>query len=68
MKEYMNAKPGEIISFGMYPQDGADKTPIKWRVIHNSGKELFVLSEYILDCKRAAADYVTKNGMKHDCS
>lgn len=50
----MNAKPGEIISFGMYPQraDGTDETPIKWRVLHNSGGELFVLSEYILDCRR----------------
>jgi hypothetical protein len=49
-----NAKPGEIITFGTYPQraDGADKTPIKWRVLQNSGSEMFLLSEYILDCKR----------------
>ena len=49
-----NAKPGEIITFGIYPQtaDGADVTPIKWRVLQNSGSELFILSEYILDCKR----------------
>ncbi|MDF2510644.1 MAG: hypothetical protein K0S04_510 [Herbinix sp.] len=48
------AKPGEIITFGTYPQtaDGTDITPIKWRVLQNSGSELFVLSEYILDCKR----------------
>ena len=48
------AKPGEIITFGTYPQqaDGADKTPIQWRVLQNSGDELFLLSEYILDCKR----------------
>lgn len=47
-------KPGEIITFGTYPQmaDGADRTPIKWRVLQNSGSELFILSEYILDCKR----------------
>jgi hypothetical protein len=49
-----NAKPGEIITFGTYPHrlDGADVTPIKWRVLQNSGSELFILSEYILDCKR----------------
>ena len=49
-----SARPGEIIAFGTYPQtaDGADRTPIRWRVLHNSGSELFILSEYILDCKR----------------
>lgn len=52
-------KPGEIITFGMYPQtaDGADRTPIKWRVLQNSGSELFILSEYILDCKRYHGEY-----------
>ena len=47
-------KPGEIITFGTYPQtaDGTDATPITWRVLQNSGSELFILSEYILDCKR----------------
>lgn len=46
--------PGEIITFGTYPQtaDVADRTPIKWRVLQNSGRELFILSEYILDCRR----------------
>ncbi|MDF2988521.1 MAG: hypothetical protein K0R50_4031 [Eubacterium sp.] len=50
----LDAKHGEIINFGSYPQtaDGADRTPIKWRVLQNSGSELFILSEYILDCKR----------------
>jgi hypothetical protein len=49
-----NAKPGEIINFGTYPQtaDGTERTLIKWRVMQNSGSELFILSEYILDCKR----------------
>lgn len=49
-----NAKPGEIITFGTYPQtaDGTDRTPIKWRVLQNTGSELFVLSEDILDCRR----------------
>jgi hypothetical protein len=49
-----SVKPGDIITFGTYPQTAhsADKTPIKWRVLQNSGSELFVLSEYILDCKQ----------------
>ncbi len=53
------ARPGEIVTFGTYPQtaDGADKTPIRWRVLENSGGELFILSEYILDCKRYHAEY-----------
>ncbi|WP_010277481.1 DUF6273 domain-containing protein [Paenibacillus senegalensis] len=46
-------KPGEIITFGRYPQseDGVE-LPITWRVLQNSGSSLFILSEYILDCKR----------------
>ncbi|MCG7408972.1 DUF6273 domain-containing protein [Paenibacillus sp. ACRRX] len=48
-----NFKPGEIITFGLYPQsDDGIELPIQWRVLHNSGSELFILSEYILDCKR----------------
>jgi hypothetical protein len=51
---FSNAKPSEIIPFGAYPQraDGTDKTPIQWRVLQNTGNELFLLSEYIIDCKR----------------
>lgn len=56
---HRNAKPGDIVVLGTYPQtaDGADQTPVKWRVLHNSGKELFVLSEYILDCRRYHGEY-----------
>ena len=54
-----SAKPGEIITLGVYPQtaDGADRTPIKWRVLQNSGRDLFILSENILDCKRYHGEY-----------
>lgn len=57
---YRNASPGEIIRFGAYPQaaDGTDRTPIQWRVLQNSGDELFLLSELILDCKRYHGAYV----------
>lgn len=39
-----NAKLGEIITFGTYPQtaEGADRTAIKWRVLQNSGNERYV--------------------------
>lgn len=51
---FRSAKPGDIITFGTYPQssDGADRSPILWRVLQKSGRELFILSEYILDCRR----------------
>lgn len=54
-----SAQPGAIITFGIYPQtaDGADRTPIKWRVLQNFGKELFILSEYLLNCKRYHAEF-----------
>ncbi|SEG58873.1 DUF6273 domain-containing protein [Paenibacillus sp. UNC499MF] len=50
---YRNLKPGEIITFGTYPQsaDGKERA-IEWRVLQNSGSELLVISEFILDCKR----------------
>lgn len=58
-EHYRNAKPGDIIAFGTYPQrsDGADRTLIKWRVLQNSGSELFLLSEYLLDSKRYHSDF-----------
>ncbi len=51
---HRSAKPGDNVVLGTYPHraDGADQTPIKWRVLRNSGTELFVLSEYIVDCRR----------------
>lgn len=51
---FRSAKPGDIITFGTYPQsaDGTDRSSIEWRVLQNSGRELFLLSEYILDCRR----------------
>ncbi|NOK62854.1 MAG: hypothetical protein GFH27_549293n251 [Chloroflexi bacterium AL-W] len=56
---HRSAKPGEIITFGTYPQmaDASDTTPIKWRVLQNSGKDLFMLSEYILDCKQYHGEF-----------
>ena len=64
---HRSAEPDEIIAFGAYPQtaDGADRTPIKWRVLRNSDSELFVLSEYILDCRRYHGEYADITW--HDC-
>ena len=55
-----DARPGDIITFGMYPQtvDGADTTPIQWRVLQHTDGELWILSEYLLDCKRYHAEFV----------
>ncbi len=57
------AKPGETVTLGSYPQtaDGKDKTPIEWKVLQNSGSEIFLLSDYLLDCKRYHRDYVEIN-------
>lgn len=50
---YRNLKAGEFIEFGMYPNSAdGHKKAIRWRVLQNSGSELFVLSEYIVDCRR----------------
>lgn len=49
-----NAQLGEIVLFGTYPQTagGAARTPIRWRVLQTTDSDLFLLSEYLLDCKR----------------
>ena len=48
------AAPGAIVTFGAYPQTavGADRTPIRWRVLDRSGGALYLLSELVLDCRR----------------
>lgn len=54
-----DARPGEVILFGTYPQtEEGIELPIQWRVLQNSGSELFLLSECILDCKRYHGDRV----------
>jgi hypothetical protein len=54
MKSVANARPGDLIIFGAYPQTtrGDDHTPIEWLVLENTGRELFVLSKHLLDCRR----------------
>lgn len=49
-----HARPGDVVTFGTYPQSatGTDRTPIEWLVLENTGRELLVLSKYLLDCRR----------------
>jgi hypothetical protein len=48
------AQPNQIIPFGTYPHSaaGTDRSPIQWRVPQHSGDAVFLLSEYLIDCKR----------------
>lgn len=49
---YRSLKPGEFMTFGTYPQsEDGKELAIKWRVLQNSGSELFVMSEYTLTAK-----------------
>ena len=65
---YRTATPGEIVTFGVYPQtaNGSDQTPIQWRVLQNTGTEISLLSEYILDCKRYHGEFTAVTW--HDCN
>ena len=52
--EFSKAKTGDYITFGAYEQDNNlknGKEPIEWLVLSNTGKELYVVSKYALDCK-----------------
>ena len=63
-----NLTSGEIITFGLYRQttDGADTTPIKWRVLQICQAGLLVLSEHILDCKRFHSEFAATSW--RDCA
>jgi len=56
-----NSQPGANISFGTYPQtvEGTDQTPIQWRILEATPQYLFLLSEFILDCKRYHSNTAT---------
>ena len=48
------AQVGDIVLFGAYEQDGNTSNGVEllaWRVIGKEGKELLLLSEYVLDAK-----------------
>ena len=45
----------DTVTFGSYPQSDASgnyKEPIEWIVLEKQGDKAFLLSKYILDCKR----------------
>ncbi|MGC3970134.1 MAG: DUF6273 domain-containing protein [Pirellulales bacterium] len=55
-----NARPGDIVTFGKYPQSasGADRTPIEWLALERSDDVLPALSRHIFDCKRYHGEFV----------
>ncbi|NOU30963.1 MAG: hypothetical protein HOO96_23950 [Polyangiaceae bacterium] len=46
---------GDVVYFGGYPQgeDGVERTPIQWRMLHAVDGDVLLVSEYLLDCKRS---------------
>ena len=60
---FSKAKTGDYITFGSYEQDNNTengKEPIEWLVLSNTGKELFVVSKYALDCRPYNFEYTTQ--------
>ncbi|MBE5929329.1 MAG: hypothetical protein E7267_08240 [Lachnospiraceae bacterium] len=66
---FMNAEVGDIVSFGHYEQDndlsnGAEE--IEWHVLsaeitpNGLYKELYIISEYVLDCQQYNEEYVSR--------
>ncbi len=58
---FSKVKTGDIIVFGSYEQDNNTnngKEPIEWIVLSNDGKEMFVVSKYILDCQPYNTEYL----------
>ena len=58
---FREAKTGDIIVFGSYEQDNNTKNgkePIEWIVLSNDGKELFVVSKYVLDCQPYYTEFI----------
>ncbi len=45
------------VYFGTYNQSGTGADPIKWRVLQNSGSQLFLLADKKLDCKKYNDSY-----------
>lgn len=62
------AQVGQFVEFGRYQQavDSELPNPIVWRVLGRNEKELFLLSAFILDCKRYHTDFVVTT--YKDCS
>ena len=49
----INGAQESSVWFGGYMQSSADtKEPVKWRVLQNADKQLFLLSDQNLDCKK----------------
>jgi hypothetical protein len=50
----VDARPGDLLDLGRYPQRAAgdDPTPVSWRVLDRTGDELLLVSARVLDCRR----------------
>ena len=51
---FSSAKPGDVVRFGHYEQDGIAETTneqIEWYVLKNEDGRLLLISKYVLDCK-----------------
>ena len=55
LSDLEKSKPGDIIIFGKYEQDGDTtngKEDIEWQVLSNENGKVLVISKYALDCKQ----------------
>ena len=53
LNSFENAKGGDYVKFGNYPQTGeGKKQPIEWQVLAKENNKMLVISRYALDAKR----------------
>ena len=53
LNPFENAKVGDYVKFGNYPQTGeGKKQPIEWQVLAKENNKMLVISRYALDAKR----------------
>ncbi len=53
LNSFENAKVGDYVKFGNYPQTGeGKKQPIEWQVLAKENNKMLVISRYALDAKR----------------
>lgn len=50
--EHQQYRPGDIITFGSYPQSESADEDIEWIVLERKGSRILVISKYALDCQQ----------------
>ena len=58
--------PSKTVTLGAYPQNGQEPEPIEWLVVAVSGRDLYVVSKYVLE--RRAFEETDRNAAWKDCS